>query len=81
MAIKPCILADRRGIFAVFLMLSLDFGHIYQNLFGMVCARLMDDADMTAELTLFPIFAGHLSLFGHLLRQAAGNVARIWPLR
>jgi len=37
----------------------------------------MEEAEMTTELVLFPIFAGHLSLFGQLLQQAAGNVALI----
>ena len=40
----------------------------------------MDDAVITTELTLLPIFAGHLSLLGQLLQQAAGNVALICPL-
>ena len=44
------------------------------------CARLMDDAVITTELTLLPIFAGHLSLLGQQLQQAAGNVALICPL-
>ena len=44
------------------------------------CAQLMEEAEITTELTLLSIFAGHLSLFGQLLQQAAGKVALIWPL-
>ena len=42
--------------------------------------QLMEEAEIITVLTLLPIFAGHLSLCGQLLQQAAENVALIWPL-